>query len=135
MILASFYRLISVGNGEDVTSEWNFERASFRRNDRPKEIAVSSPALEPPFKGPPNPAEAEMNIHQHMQSLLLSSRQSQNIARLPSTIYRADGQISDVYWRNGRHWSTCPFLLVFHHRHFIFTSDLHKFAVPISFSQ
>ncbi|VDL69469.1 unnamed protein product [Nippostrongylus brasiliensis] len=53
------------------------------------------------MEGPPNPAEAEMNIHQHMQSLLLSSRQSQNIARLPSTIYRADGQISDVYWRNG----------------------------------
>ncbi|VDO99710.1 unnamed protein product [Heligmosomoides polygyrus] len=40
--------LVSVGNGEDVTTEWNFERASFRRNERPKDITVSTPVLDQP---------------------------------------------------------------------------------------
>ncbi|VDM68413.1 unnamed protein product [Strongylus vulgaris] len=53
------------------------------------------------LQGPPNPAEAEQNIHQHMQNLLVSSRQG-HLARLPSTSYRADGQISEAYWFGGK---------------------------------
>ncbi|EYC21875.1 hypothetical protein Y032_0018g3578 [Ancylostoma ceylanicum] len=92
-----------VGNGEDVTTEWNFERASFRRNERPNGltntgVTASNPVLDATMKGPPNPAEAELNIHQHMQNLLVSSGRQSHLARLPSTSYRADGQISDAYW-------------------------------------
>ncbi|VDO20958.1 unnamed protein product [Heligmosomoides polygyrus] len=49
-----------------------------------------------------------MNIHEHMQNLLVLSRQSQQLARLPSTSYRADGQISDAYWLNGEYADVCP---------------------------
>ncbi|KAK6745101.1 hypothetical protein RB195_011669 [Necator americanus] len=93
-----------VGNGEDVTSEWNFERASFRRNERPNGFtnsaaaATANPILDATTKGPPNPAEAELNIHQHMQNLFVSANRQSYLARLPSTSYRPDGQISDAYW-------------------------------------
>ncbi|XGW15012.1 hypothetical protein V3C99_000915 [Haemonchus contortus] len=89
------------GNGEDVTKEWNFERASFRRPERPTDVIPSTPTLESSSKGPPNPAEAELNIHEHMQNLFVnSSARQNNMAKLPSTSYRADGQMTDAYWLN-----------------------------------
>ncbi|KAE9417289.1 hypothetical protein Angca_007587, partial [Angiostrongylus cantonensis] len=96
-----------LGNGEDVTTEWNFERTASRRvderlNDFTSSAATTTtltPMLQRSTNGPPNPQEAELDIHQHVQNLLAqTNRQTSHLSKLPSTSYRADGLITDAYW-------------------------------------
>ncbi|KAJ1357508.1 hypothetical protein KIN20_015675 [Parelaphostrongylus tenuis] len=97
-----------VGNGEDVTTEWNFERTAFRRADErlngftsPIITTGLTPTVQRLTNGPPDPQEAELDIHHHVQNLLMqSNRQINHLSKLPSTSYRADGQITDAYWMN-----------------------------------
>ncbi|CAI4230507.1 unnamed protein product [Auanema sp. JU1783] len=76
-----------VGNGEDVVTEWNFERGSSGRcstnsvrrlQTPPSPDTVSLPVFHKPppthtIPQPPQPEEAQKSIHEHMRQILSCS--------------------------------------------------------------